>query len=213
MNPLEELKKIIEANKDNEYSKEIQDYLKSLNPIKAEDLSELVKTDKEAQSWFDSEKDRHFNTALETWKKNNLDKIVEEEVSKRNPELSEEQKQINDLKKQLEERDRLAKRNELKSKALQIATEKNLPVTKVLDLLVTDDEETTLSNINMLAEDINQAIQAGIEAKFKESGRHFESGLTGNGKPGSFGEELAKSQVVDSSQSEGLKSYFGPAAE
>ena len=37
-------------------------------------------TDPEFKSFLDSTKDTHFNTALETWKANNLQKIIDAEM-------------------------------------------------------------------------------------------------------------------------------------
>lgn len=35
------------------------------------------------KKWFDSVKDKHFNKALETWKSNNLTKLIDDEVKKK----------------------------------------------------------------------------------------------------------------------------------
>ena len=54
---------------------------------------------KEGQRFIQPDLDRYFTKGLESWKEKNLEKIVDEEISKRNPEQSDEQKRISALEK------------------------------------------------------------------------------------------------------------------
>ena len=60
-------------------------------------------TEPEFKSFVDSLKDTHFNTALDTWKSNNLEKLIQAEMLKRNPDKTPEQLQIEELTKKFEE--------------------------------------------------------------------------------------------------------------
>ena len=59
--------------------------------------------------------DSYFSKGLDTWKNNNLQKLIDEEVSRRNPAETPEQKAIRELQQQM------AQANAEKVKAEQIA--------------------------------------------------------------------------------------------
>ncbi|MGK5511780.1 DUF4355 domain-containing protein [Brevibacillus formosus] len=126
--------------------------------------------DAEAKKWFQSQKDAHFTKGLETWQKNNMSKLIDEEIAKRYPPETEEQMQLRELKQQFEQEKQARVRQELKNKALAIATEKSLP-TGLVDFFVGADEDTTLSNLGTFEQAFNAAVQASVEAKFKQGGR------------------------------------------
>lgn len=197
----EELKTLVEAGDEKAFAQHI------FNSLEKGDLSAAVATNKEIESELDSEKDKHHNTALETWKTNNLESLVEAEVKKLNPDKSPAEIELEKLRKQFEDSEKARNRETLKNKALEVASEKGLPK-GVLDFFIADDEEGTLANLTALEMELATAIQAGVDAKFKENGRTpgFGGGSQGEG---SFGKSLAESQ---SKSSEGLEqarqSYF-----
>lgn len=168
---LEQIKKLIDENKDNE---EVQAYLRGLNPVTVEGLQSFVKTDI-GKKWLDSEKDKHHNKALETWKTNNLDTIIEEEVNKRNPQKTPEQVELEKLRKEIEGEREARNRESLVNKALKVAKEKNLP-DGIIDFFIGKDEENTLSNLGKLEEEYSKAVQSAVDTKFKEHGRDIEQG-------------------------------------
>lgn len=140
------------------------------NPkITPEFIDQLAK-DEVFQKWLQSEKDRHFSKSLETWKENNLSTIVEEEIKKRYPEETEEQRQLRELKTQLEQLQRERQREAIRNQAYKQASEKGLPL-ELLDFFVADDEEKTIANLEVFEKVWNAAVQAQVNQTFKANGR------------------------------------------
>lgn len=124
----------------------------------------------EGKKWLQSQKDAHFSKGLETWQKNNLSKLIDEEINKRYPPETEEQKQLRELKQQFEQEKQLRIRQELKTSALSYATEKGLP-TALVDFFIGEDHEKTMENMAAFEKVFHASVQAAVEAKFKENGR------------------------------------------
>lgn len=101
------------------------------------------------KSFMDSEKDKHHSKALETWKSNNLKKLIDDEVKKKYPDKDPKDMELENLKIEIENMKKEKIRESLTNKALKIATEKKLPV-ELVDFIVGNDEETTNNNLNAL---------------------------------------------------------------
>lgn len=172
---LEDVKKFLEENKGD---KEVSAYLEELSTVSAEKVEGFLDT-AEGRKLLQPRLDRNFTTGLNTWKEKNLDKLIEEEVRKRNPEETEEQKRIRQLEEKLEQAEKDSRRKELTNKALTVADEKKLPK-GLIEYFIADDEENTLSNLEKLEQEYNTALQSAVDAKFKENGSNFEPG---NNKP------------------------------
>lgn len=199
----EELKTLVEAGDEKAFTQHI------FNSLEKGDMSAAVATNASIKSELDSEKDKHHSTALDTWKSNNLDSLVEEELKKRNPDKSPAELELEKLRKQFEDSEKARTREALKNKALEVASEKGLPK-GVLDFFIADNEENTLANLSTLETEVQAAIQAGVDAKFKANGR-TPLGGAGNGKdkPGDFGKELAGASTSGEGQAAAEKHYFG----
>lgn len=150
-----------------------------LSSIEKSDVETVTATNAEVKSYFDSEKDKHTTAALNTWRTNNLDKIVNEELSKRNPGKSPLELQIEELQKKYDDSERANKREKLMNQAIKQATDKGLPV-DLLDFFVSDDEESTNANIGKLEEAYTKAVQSAVDGKFKDNGRDVNVGGTGS---------------------------------
>ncbi|MFD1206648.1 DUF4355 domain-containing protein [Sporosarcina contaminans] len=174
-----------------------------------EDVPLVQSVNADVRSVIDAEKDKHHNKALETWKTNNLESLVEAEVKKRNPDKTPEQLELEKLRKEIEDERNARNREALKNKALEVASEKGLPK-GVLDFFIAEDEEKTLANLTTLEQEVQAAIQAGVEAKFKQNGRNPLGGA-GNGKDkaGAIGKELAGASGSNDKQVAAEKHYFG----
>lgn len=160
----DQLKTLVEAGDKSAFTQHIY------NVLEKGDILTAATTNTTVKSELDSEKDKHYNTALETWKTNNLTKIIDEEVAKRNPTETPEQKMIAELQKKFDDSENARKRQELMNVALGVATDKGLPK-GILDKLLGDDETATLANIEAFATEYNTTVQAAVEAKFKTGGR------------------------------------------
>ncbi|MEV9639484.1 DUF4355 domain-containing protein [Mammaliicoccus sciuri] len=199
----EELKALIEAGDEKAFTQHI------FNSFEKGDMSAAIATNASIKSELDSEKDKHHGTALETWKANNLESLVEEELKKRNPDKSPAELELEKLRKQFEDSEKARTREALKNKALEVASEKGLPK-GVLDFFIADNEENTLANLSTLEQEVQAAIQAGVDAKFKANGRNPLGGSGGSKeKAGDFGKELAGASAAGEKQAEAEKHYFG----
>lgn len=163
---IEEVKSFFEEHKDD---KEVKDYLNGLKTVSVDDVKGFLDTE-EGKRFIQPELDRYHSKGLESWKEKNLENLIEQEVQKRNPEQSEEQKRISALEKELEKRDAEAKREKLRSNALSKAQELNLP-TSLVDRFLGDSDEDTEQNLKALKETFDKYVQEGVESKFKSSGR------------------------------------------
>lgn len=199
----EELKTLVEAGDEKAFAQHI------FNSLEKGDLSAAATANAAVKSELDSEKDKHSGTALETWKAINLDSLVEEELKKRNPDKTPAELELEKLRKQFEDSEKARVREGLKNKALEIASEKGLPK-GVLDFFIAEDEEKTLANLATLETEVSAAIQAGVDAKFKQNGRNPGGGSGGGkDKAGEFGKELAGASGSNDKQAAAEKHYFG----
>jgi len=163
---LEDVKKFFEENKDNE---EVKAYLQGLRSVSVEEVQKMLVENEELKRWLDSEKDRHFSKSLSTWQKNNLQKLIDEEIKKRFPEADPKDVKLKELEAKIAQMEQEKLREALKNKALTIATEKKLPV-QLIDFLIGQDEESTLQNLATFEEVWTQNLQALVEEKLKTSG-------------------------------------------
>lgn len=134
-------------------------------------VQKFVNENEEARNWLQSLTDSRVTEAIKTYEKKTLPKKVEEEIAKRFPPETEEQKQLRELKQKLEQIEQEKIRETLRNKALSVATEKQLP-TKLVDFFIGQDEETTMKNLAVLEEVFSAAVQQAVEARFKDGGRN-----------------------------------------
>ncbi|MCY7971042.1 DUF4355 domain-containing protein [Bacillus spizizenii] len=171
MPTLEEVKKFLEENKENE---EVKSYLNELSAVSADKVNGFLDTE-EGKRLIQPRLDSHFTKGLETWKANNLDALVDVKVKELYPEETEEQKRIRKLEKELEDQKIAAQREKLLNKAVSYASEKQLPA-DVVEFFIGEDEESTMKNLGAFEEKYNAALQKAIETKFQENGRDVQSG-------------------------------------
>ncbi|HCT8960347.1 TPA: DUF4355 domain-containing protein [Staphylococcus aureus] len=186
---IEEVKFFFEEHKDD---KEVKDYLNGLKTVSVDDVKGFLDTE-EGKRFIQPELDRYHSKGLESWKEKNLEDLIEQEVRKRNPEQSEEQKRISALEQELEKRDAEAKREKLRSNALGKAQELNLP-TSLVDRFLGDSDEDTEQNLKALKETFDKYVQKGVESKFKSSGRDVKESRNQDLDPSNVKsiEEMAK---------------------
>ncbi|KYD30057.1 DUF4355 domain-containing protein [Geobacillus sp. B4113_201601] len=163
---LEDVKKFFEENKDNE---EVKAYLQGLRSVSVEEVQKMLVENEELKRWFDSEKDRHFSKSLSTWQKNNLQKLIDEEIKKRFPEADPKDVKLKELEAKIQQMEQEKLRESLKNKALTLATEKKLPI-QLIDYFIGQDEESTLQNLAKFEEVWTSNLQSLVEEKLKTSG-------------------------------------------
>lgn len=141
-----EIKSYLETNKDDE---EVKTFVASLNPISLDKVKEFVVKDKDTSSWFESERDTYSEKKLNTWRQNNLQKLIDEEMKKKNPNLDEKDLKLQEFQKEIEEMKKENLRKDIKNQLFQELTSKKLP-TEMIDLLMNDNLETSKGNIALL---------------------------------------------------------------
>ncbi|WP_102335741.1 DUF4355 domain-containing protein [Salimicrobium jeotgali] len=181
---LEEVKQFLEQHKEDE---QVKAYLGELKQPTKEDVEGFLDTE-EGKQLLQPRLDNYFTKGLNTWKENNLNKIIEDEVAKRNPKETPEQKRIRELEEQIEQGKQEAQREKLMNKAVSQASEKGLP-TDIVSFFIGEDEDSTLNNLATFEEKYNAAVQSKVDEQFKQQGRNVDGGNT---DPDSEGAKFAQ---------------------
>ena len=133
-----------------------------------EELKNIINENEGFKAWLSSEKDRHFSTSLNTWKENNLSKEVEKEISKRYPAETEEQKKLRDLELKLQSMEQESKMKEIKANTMRVINDKQLD-SEILDFVLSDNEETTIANIDKFEGLVERLANKRLEEKYKNA--------------------------------------------
>lgn len=184
----DQVKTFLEANKDNA---EVQAYYKT--DVMTGDAVKTYLATTDGKKVLQPLLDANFSKGLETWKTNNLETLVGEELKKRNPDKSPAEIEVEKLRQEIEKERNERARSELSTKALKLAQEKGLPV-DVIDFLIGTDEETTTANLTKYEEAHTKAIQAAVDLKFRGAGRdidHPQGGNTGGIDIGSIANDVS----------------------
>lgn len=132
--------------------------------ITLEDFKKVITENKEIKGYYTSEKDRAVTKGIETFKSNNLQKLIDEELKKKSNEgLSEEAIQLKELQAKFEALEKEKTISELKGKYTKLLVEKGLNA-ELIDFVFNEDEEIFNSNVDK----INSIIENSINAKTNE---------------------------------------------
>lgn len=214
-----ELTKLIESLQDNDDIDETvskSDLGKVLvnSGLTLDAFKDKVANDKDFIAFMNSEKDKHSKKAFDTWKTNNLQKLVDEEYKKQHPEADPKDTEMAELKRKIEQMEKEKQKDKSTNKALKFATEKKLPA-ELVDFVVSEDEATTMANLEKLAS-IFSSHDSALKAEILKdntyippkggnpttnnpwSKEHFN--LTEQGKILRENPELAKKYIAESKQ-------------
>ena len=134
----------------------------------------------EFKSYLDSVKDKHFDKALETWKSNNLQTIINDEVLKATgKKKTPEQLKIEELEKNFNEQKAKAERAEKIAKYKDVLAEKKIPG-EMIDYFLTDDDETTNTRIDNFATYVEGMVSSSVKEKMA-NGSYTPPGENGAG--------------------------------
>lgn len=192
---VQQLEEFLAENKDDESVRQV------LHRFVPKDINQLMEDEdfaKRLNSYLDSEKSK----AVASYEAKTLPKKVQEQVerelenrNKKEPwqlELEKMQSQLEETNRKLAEKEQAERREQLRNKALQQATEKKLP-TKLVDFVVADDEETTNQNLELLEKtlaDYGKSIKQNI---YQSNNPEVPANET-DGKPGEPGPNATKEQ-------------------
>lgn len=174
---------VLELLKDINDDGNVEEILKGTDLYKSstrlENVKGLFTSDSEFKKFLDSEKDKHSAKALETWKANNLEKLVQAELLKKNPQLTPEQKRIQELETKFAEMEKEKAKAVMTSKFKDVLNEKKIP-SQMVNFLLAEDDEITNANISIFEE----AMQAYVDSKVTErlgSSKHTPPKSDANG--------------------------------
>ncbi len=194
-----ELLKLIESLED---EPDVLDTLKEQEEIKGlikpfdvekitlEDFKKVITDNKEIKGYYTSEKDRAVSKGIETFKSNNLQKLIDEELKKKSNEgLSEEAIQLKELQAKFEALEKKKTISELKGKYTKFLAEKGLNA-ELVDFVFNEDEEIFNSNV----ERINNILQNSINLKTNEilNNNEYIPPTSGGGSINTAEEQLKK---------------------
>jgi len=134
--------------------------------------------------------DQAVTKGIDSFKKNNLDKLVEERYNAAHPPETPEQKRMRELEENLSKEKNERLRSELKSKLVTEATKKGLPV-DLLDHFIGADEETSLKNLGNYETVFTTKLNESVEKRLAAGGRAPNSG-TGGTPPKTFTRDQMK---------------------
>lgn len=167
----EQVRQWLQENRDSEG---VRAFIREQFPPSLDDVRRFLESDDEGQRWLQAERDRAVSKGIETWKQKTLPGILDEEREKirkeMNPEETPEQKELRKLREEFEKERRERKREAARNKALKLAMEKGLPV-DLLDFIVSEDEEATMTNLATLESAWNNAKKSIVDQQFKDNGR------------------------------------------
>lgn len=200
---IEEVKIFIEENKESE---EVKSYLDSFKVEPTlEVFKEKITNDGTFKSFMDSEKDLHHSKALETWRQNNLQSLVDEKIKTLYPQDDPKDLEMKKLQQQIEQMQKDTTRKELTNLALKQASEKKLP-TELIDFFVSNDEETTLANLENFEKVFNSSLESQLKAKLQGNGDTVPGGNGGEGT--SYGARLAKQNADSNKDSQDKQGHY-----
>ena len=159
---INEVKQFIEANKDNE---EVQNYIGGF--ITSDRVTQFLEQE-EGKKLLQPKLDSYFSKGLDTWKTNNIEKLLDEEINKRFPEKDVKDIELEKIRAELEKIKAEANRKELTNKALIVADEKKLPK-ELVDYFIGNDEENTTKNLAKLESVFSKHVETLVQERLKDS--------------------------------------------
>lgn len=158
-----EIKTYFETNKENE---EVKNFVGSF--INEDRVNSFLETEN-GKKILQPKMDSFFSKGLETWKTNNLTKIVDDEVKKKTTNETPEQKMIRELQERLDAKEKAEAKANLVNKATKTASEKKLPV-ELVDFFLGHDEETTNKNLQNFETIFKKHVDEMVNERVKKNG-------------------------------------------
>ena len=127
------------------------------NAIDIDQFKDLLKNNPTIKGYWTSEKDRAVSKGVNTFKENNLTKLVEEELKKRSEEgLTDEQKQLRELQAKLDAYEKEQKLRETKGEYKKVFEEQGLSIDLMDFIDFNKDRALIETDIKKLGEVINK---------------------------------------------------------
>ena len=165
---IEEIKSFIESNKDSE---EVKGLLSAYQtPITLDTVKGYLEKEADGIAFLQSYTDKKVTQGITSYKQNNLQKLIEEEIAKRNPQKSAEQIKMEELQREIEAMKRESALKDLKLRFTDELASKNMLGFSDY-LLIGEDEETVKNNIAKFEELLNPLVDNLVNEKLKASSK------------------------------------------
>lgn len=165
---LEDEAEVIDILKDNEEIKSLaKDF--DVNKIVLEDFQKLLQENKEIKGYWTSEKDRAVSKGVNTFKENNLQKLIDEAIkAKSNEGKTPEQIALEEIQAKYVAMEKQMKIKELESKYKDTLVEKGLD-TRLMKFIIAENEEDITKNIDFFGEIIASNTNLKVNERLNES--------------------------------------------
>ena len=166
-------KELLELLNDIEEDGNVDEILQETDLYKSsltlDNFKQKVATDREFKSFLDSEKDKHADKVLKTFKANNLEKLIDAEVLKRTGKNeTPEQKAIRELQEQLANMGKEKEKAERIAKYKDVLAEKKIP-SNLTSFILGEDDEVTEANINIFEDAMKTYVENKVKERLKDS--------------------------------------------
>lgn len=145
-------------------------FLKELKTVNLDSVKEFLEKDEAGKKYLQSITDAAVTKGITTFKEKSMPGLLEEEIKKKFPGETEEQKKMRQLEDNQKKLEAQLRQKDLLNRAISIATEKKLPL-KLVEKFIGEDEESTMKNLELFETEFNGTIATQVESKFKEGGR------------------------------------------
>lgn len=176
---IENFNEIQEYLTTNSESDEVKSYLQGFKSLDLDGVKSFLESDEDGKGYLQSFTDSKVTKGIDSWKTNNLNKLVEAELLKRNPKLTPEQLEVENLRKEIETIKSEKTRAEMTAKYKDVLNEKKIPST-LTNFLLGDDEDVTSANITIFEESMKSYIDAMVEERIKRGSYTPPRGDTNN---------------------------------
>ena len=164
--------------------------LKATEPeIKLDGVKKFLEENDEGKTYLQSATDKRVTEGIETFKKKNLQSLVDAEYKKQHPDADPKDTKLVEMEKKIEQMQKEATKKDLTNKALKTMTEKKLPA-DLVNFIVGEDEDTTKKNLKVLGDVFSKHDEA-LKTEILKNGTYKPNGQGGAGTT----EEAVKAQV------------------
>ena len=164
---LNEVQKFIAENKDTD---EVKAFIGALSaPVDERVIIDKYKTSAEFKKDTQSESDRKVAAALERFQKDHMSKAIEDEIKKRYPDETSEQKALREMKAELDSIKTAKSREELRNKAVKMLNDKKIGI-EYMDFIQAADEDELHERVEQFHGLLNKSIISAVDERLKTHG-------------------------------------------
>lgn len=181
-----------------EKGKNSDEFKANITKILGENITdEFIKTNETISKYVKSAQDSHFDKGIETWKQNNLQKLVDAEVMKRNPQKTEEQLKLEKLEAEMNQIKLDKAKAENLAKFKDELVKKNIPL-ELASLLISEDADVTKANLDIFEGSMSTYVAKKLDEKLdsKVDKKENTKDETSKEKTPSFAEMANEARII-----------------